>query len=113
MTTFSILTTGADKIAVSDPNGLTLTLVSVLVVFGCLLVLYGIYSLSGALFGKKAAKNTDVKGETEAAIATALHLYLSEQSHESEIHDSEPGTITIKTSGWPGRGNAMRPKPQK
>lgn len=102
----------------ADPNGLTLTLVSVCVVFGCLLVLFLCYSLSGYLFtrdrsgkskkGKKAPKGAlsgeeaaavaiavdqylGESDEVQAAIATALHLYLNE-----EVHDIESGIITIK-----------------
>ena len=106
-----ILTAGADKMAVSDPHGFTLTLVSVAVVFSALIILYFIYSLSGNIVSGKykhkgstpddsqavaaaiamALEQEACSDEAEAAIATALHLYLSES-----IHDIEPGIITIK-----------------
>jgi len=128
MTTFlcSILplTAGADRIMHTDPHGWTLTLVSVSVVFCALIILYGVYSLSGAIFshggevkkkvrckvrhghkpeGEVAAAiavalNAECNGEVNAAIATALHLYLNDQ-----VHDIESGVITIKRPGaWAG-----------
>lgn len=121
MTTFlfnTVLTAGSDKMAASDPHGWTLTLVSVMVVFSALIILYFLYTFSGNIFaGKykrkpkapKVPKGTDEAavaaaiamaleaesgcGEVEAAIATALHLYLGEA-----VHDIEPGFITIKHS---------------
>ena len=112
MTTFlfSILTAGAEKMAVSDPHGWTLTLISVCVVFSALLVLYFMYSLSGNIFSGKfngrkkngcpdgaaaaaiaLALEAEMSDAVEAAVATALHLYLSET-----VHDIEPGFITIR-----------------
>ena len=117
-----------------DPHGWTLTLISVGVVFSALIVLYFIYNFSGNIFsGKykrkpkapKAAKgapsgevaaaiamalNAEAGGETEAAIATALHLYLSES-----VHDFEPGFITLKhtTSAWDDRQFNFRKTPRK
>ena len=108
MMSLPILTAGADKMAVTDPHGWTLTIISVCVVFTALIILYGIYSLSGGIFsGKFKRKPKGMDGEiaaaiamaleaekgseTEAAVAAALHLYLNEG-----IHDVEPGIITIK-----------------
>ncbi|MCR5841750.1 MAG: OadG family protein [Bacteroidales bacterium] len=124
MTTFLYsllpLTAGGDRMAQIDPHGWTLTLVSVSVVFSALIILYFIYNFSGNLFsGKfkrkpkapKAAKGeisgevaaaiamaleAEAGGEAEAAIATALHLYLSDA-----IHDVEPGIITIRRTPSP------------
>ena len=47
--------------------------------------------------------------ETEAAIATALHLYLS-----GSVHDIEPGIITIKPapSAWAGKSITFRKNPK-
>lgn len=121
MTTFlySFLTAGADKMAQTDPHGWTLTLISVGVVFCALIILYFVYSFSGAIFSgkikfKKASKpgkeadaataaaialalddfcgNSDEK----AAIALALHLYLNDS-----VHDMEPGVVTIRKSAAP------------
>ncbi|MCQ2166707.1 MAG: OadG family protein [Bacteroidales bacterium] len=97
-----------------DPHGLTLTLVSVCVVFGALLLLYRAYHLIGNFFngkfagrhkGKKDEEqaaaiavaldryiNEECGGEEQAAIAAALHLYLEEEG----VHDLESGIITIR-----------------
>ena len=133
MTTFLcniLLTAGSDRMMQTDPNGLTLTLISAGVVFAALIVLYFIYSFSGALFsGKfkrtpKAPKSTpdaevaaaialaldmEQDGDTYAAIATAVHLYLSEA-----IHDVEPGIVTIvrKESGWNNKELNFRKLPR-
>ena len=136
MTTFLYnipLTAGGDRMAQIDPNGWTLTLISVSVVFAALIVLYFIYSFSGALFSgkfkrapkpKKAAKGTpdaevaaaialalDMEngGDVYAAIATAVHLYLSDA-----VHDVEPGIITIvrKESGWNNKELNFRKLPR-
>lgn len=105
------LTAGAGRMAVSDPHGWTLTLISILVVFSALVILYCLYSLSGHLLSGRFKEKAGGKGddaaiaaaiamaleaetsseEVEAAIAAALHLYLGES-----VHDIEPGFITIK-----------------
>ena len=96
-----------------DPHGLTLTLVSVCVVFFALLLLYRAYSLIGEGFTGKIGRKSRGKAaeeaaaiavaidrymdekcgtEQEAAISVALHLYLQEEA----VHDIESGIITIK-----------------
>lgn len=111
---------------------MTLTVIAVLVVFGCLLILFGIYSLSGALFSgklglarreRKATAKEDAEiaaaialaleaeagTEEQAAIALALHLYCTES-----VHDHESGTITIKGnsgSRWGDKGLNFRKTP--
>lgn len=90
-----------------DPNGWTLTLVSVCVVFTALLILYLAYSLIGEVMVRRgvispkavrmrrkmrAASHGDCS--EQAAIALALHCYLIEKQ-ESDIHDNESGIITI------------------
>ena len=134
MTTFLcniLLTADGDRMMQTDPNGLTLTLISVSVVFAALIVLYCIYSLSGALFsGKfkrerkpsvKASPDAEVAaaialaldmeqdGDTYAAIATAVHLYLSDS-----IHDVEPGIVTIRrtSSAWNDKALTFRKLPR-
>lgn len=136
MTTFlySIvpLTAGGDRMAQIDPHGWTLTLISVSVVFAALIVLYFVYSFSGNLFsGKFKRKRTVIPSSAEgspevaaaialaldmenggddyAAIATAVHLYLSEA-----IHDVEPGIVTIvrKESGWNNKELNFRKLPR-
>ncbi len=137
MTTFlyslMLLTAGGDRMAQIDPHGWTLTLISVSTVFLALIILYFVYSFSGNIFsGKykfqrkpKAAKGkiddevaavialaleAEAGGETEAAIATALHLYLSDA-----VHDLEPGIITLRRnpSAWDNKQLNFRKLPRK
>ncbi len=139
MTTFLyniVLSSGSDRMAQIDPHGWTLTFISVSVVFLALLILYGLYSLSGGLFSgsikfkakpktAKACKGEDaavaaaialaldaeINGtETEVAIATALHLYLNDA-----VHDIEPGIITIKRSqsDWSLKSRNFRKSPRQ
>jgi len=106
-----------------------LTLISVSVVFAALIILFVLYSLSGAIFtGKfkrkpKSKANPDAGtaaaialalerytsgGDEPAAIALAIHLYLSES-----VHDFEPGFITIRQaedSGWRNKSLTFRKK---
>lgn len=119
--TLGIVQSKAERIAQKDPHGLTITLVSVSVVFGSLLLLFIAYTIVGIvcntdfkkLFAKcrsrkkKAGAEPDAdtaaaialaldlaqneSNETEAAIAMALHLYLNEQ-----VHDKESYVITIR-----------------
>ena len=103
-----------------DPHGWTLTIISVSTVFAALIILYFIYNFSGNLFSGKfkrkpkapkpakgeisgevaaaiaMALEAEAGGEAEVAIATALHLYLSEA-----VHDVEPGIITIRRTSSP------------
>ena len=103
-----VLTAGADRMAVTDPHGWTLTVISIIVVFAALIILYCIYGLLGEIFmgtfkrKKKApAAVTAVASDdagTAAAIAVALDLYIREN-----MHDDEPGFITIAprdNSNW-------------
>lgn len=93
----------AEKFSQVDPWGIGITFVGMAVVFFSLLLLYLVffnvtkllnYKLKLAL--KKEGKTTaaDVKeeelsGEVNAAIAMAIHLYMS------EIHDRENMVLTI------------------
>ncbi len=120
---------GAMRMKDLDPHGFTLSLVAVLVVFSALIVLFLVYSLSGAVFtgrfksrGKKSSpKTADAEtaaaiamalslcsggDEVPAAIAAALHLYLSES-----VHDPEPGFVTIRRdlpSTWGDKSHLFR-----
>lgn len=125
MTTFlfSLLTAGSDRMAQTDPHGWTLTLISVAVVFLALVILYFIYSFSGAIFSGKISfkgKPKAPKGSADAEVAAAIALALqAEYSSDDEIaavtalclylgesiHDVESGVITIKhnpASAWNG-----------
>ena len=127
-----LLTAGSDRMAQIDPHGWTLTLISVSVVFAALIILYFVYTLSGGIFSGKfsaalkrlrpkkkpkapkggeeaeiaaaiaMALEAELGSATQAAIATALHLYLSDA-----VHDVESGIITIRTdcSGWKNHSN--------
>ena len=140
MTTFLyniLLTAGGDRMMETDPHGWTLTLISVTVVFTALIVLYFIYSFSGGLFSgkfKRAPKpkkrsvipsevegsqiaaaialalDMECSGDEYAAIATAVHLYLTQS-----VHDVEPGIVTIRRteSGWNNKALNFRKLPQR
>lgn len=103
-------------IAMKDPHGAIITLVSVSVVFSALIILYFAYSFIGKLSSgqikmperkaKTASKgqpspeeaaaialalDRELNGETYAAIGLALHRYLNDT-----VHDTESYIITIK-----------------
>ena len=87
----------------SDPLGVGMTMIGMGIVFLSLLLLYqGFlyitkllnYQMKRSLSKKGESKESiekqvDVSGDVHAAIATALHLYLS------EIHDFENTVLTI------------------
>lgn len=84
--------------------GWVLVIVSVLVVFGSLTILYFIYSLIGRISSRNMSRKAlppehsiDSSGAEAAAIAMALNLYLGEYAH-----DRESGAITIieQASNW-------------
>lgn len=99
-----------------DPSGLTLTLVSVSVVFGALLILFGAYTITGKIFTREAKTSGPAGSSAEeaAAVAVALDLFLSQEGgasdeqaaaiavaldrflEEESVHDIESGIITIK-----------------
>ena len=92
-----------------------LSIVSILVVFACLIILWGIYSLLGALLcGKislprKSAHPAD-EAEVAAAIATALELYLTEQ----EERPKSIITIRPRSGGaWTDKSLTLRKSPTR
>ena len=126
MTLISLLATRG-----TPPEGWTLSIVAVAVVFSALLILFLLYSLSGAVFtGKlkeavRKAPKRRADDETAAAIAMALNSYLSDDDvpaaialalhlHLSEsVHDIEPGIITIRRaedSTWRNKSLTFRKK---
>jgi Na+-transporting methylmalonyl-CoA/oxaloacetate decarboxylase gamma subunit len=133
MTTFLfsfILTAGGDRMAQTDPHGWTLTLISVTTVFAALIILYFIYNFSGNIFSGKYKRKPKAKkgtpdaevaaaialaldmeqgGDDYAAIATAVHLYLTES-----VHDVEPGIVTIvrTPSAWNSKSLNFRKLPR-
>ena len=127
ITFLSNMTAGAERMAATDPSGWTLTLISVGVVFGALIILYFVYKFSGDIFSGKfkrsprkkadaevaaaiaAALDMEADGDTYAAIAAALHVYYSDS-----VHDVEPGIVTIrrKESGWANKSLNFRKLPR-
>lgn len=112
----------------TDPHGWTLSIVAVAVVFSALIILFVLYSLSGAIFTgrfKRKGKQT-CDADTAAAIALALHQYASADDEAAviaaaihlylseSVHDTEPGIITIRRdipSGWGDKSLNLRKKP--
>ncbi len=134
MTTFLysfVLTAGGERMMQTDPHGWTLTLISVMVVFLALIILYFIYSFSGNLFSGKykrrpkavrsgtpdeevaaaiaLALDMEQDGDTYAAIAAAVHLYLNDA-----VHDGEPGIVAIRRapSAWENKQLNFRRLPR-
>ena len=126
----------AQRMAEQDPHGWTLSVVSVSVVFSALAILWFFFWLLFERPAKRAdlssrAKSRDLpdskrptpevaaaialaldmeeSGDDYAAIATALHLYLS-----TSAHDAESFVITIKKapSAWKEKGHNFRNLPR-
>ena len=127
------MTAGAQRMAQTDPHGLTLSLIAIFTVFTALLILYIIYSCIGKVANADAsvmrlrrrrrsgntpdeetaaaitmALEAELGAETDAAIAMALYLYLNDQ-----VHDAEPGIITFapRTGEWGQPVNNFRKNP--
>ena len=130
---------GSQRMARTDPHGLILTIVSVTVVFCALAILWFLFwilferpakkkSTAASKTVKKAAKakggkaegevaaaiamalDMESNGDTYAAIATALHLYLNDS-----VHDQESFISTIKpsqSSNWTDRTQTFRRMPR-
>ena len=124
----------AQKMARQDPHGWILSITSVSVVFGALAILWFLFWL---LFERPAKQKAQPKkaavrkadsidaetaaaialaldmeqgGDTYAAIAMALHLYLSDA-----VHDNESFVITIKrppVSAWNDKSQNFRQLPR-
>lgn len=119
---------GADQMKERDPHGWILSITSVSVVFAALALLWFLFWL---LFDRRAGKASQKKakgtpdeaiaaaialaldmeqdGDTYAAIATAVHLYLSDT-----VHDTEPGILTIRrtNSNWNNKALNFRKLPR-
>ncbi|MCQ2120126.1 MAG: lamin tail domain-containing protein [Bacteroidales bacterium] len=123
----------SDIMKEKDPHGFVLTIISVMVVFLSLFILSRIFKYVGKASmrsGKKAPKPVKGKGmspeaaaavalalqqeyggEAEAAIAMALHSYLSECAHDRESY-----ILTIRpTSGsqWNDKTQTFRKTPRR
>ena len=127
----------AQKMARTDPHGFILSLVAVSVVFSALAILWFFFWLLFERPAKRkaqpkkapvakpvAGKSPDAEvaaaiamaldmeqgGDTYAAIAMALHLYLGEA-----VHDNESCVITIqpsKAAGWNNKAQTFRKLPR-
>ena len=133
--------TNAQKMARTDPHGLILSVTSISVVFGALALLWGLFTLLFKMLNREKgqkpkkvkktkagpAKASDMPDEVAAAVALALdmescgdeyaavaaavHLYLSES-----VHDIEPYIITIRPSegsAWSNKSFTFRKSPKK
>lgn len=134
MNTEGILESGSEQMARTDPYGVILTITSVSVVFGSLLILMIIFTISGNTFsGKyrrtrrkaKSPKDGSPDAETAAAIAMALSmeggedeaaaiamaldLYLSGSAHDSESYIL---TIAGRPSAWSNKELMKRKYPR-
>ena len=132
------ITEGAKALAASDPHGWTLTLISVSVVFGALIILYIIYTLLGGFmsgaFKEKWEKRRKSRpsaaspdAETAAAIALALSLEGGENETAAaiavalelarldEAHDAESYVITFAhpCGPWADKRATFRKYPKK
>ena len=115
----------AESMKERDPHGWILTVVSVGVVFCALALLWFLFWLLFDRPARKAARPKKTKpvkgtadaeiaaaialaldmecsGDTYAAIATAVHLYLNE-----EVHDLESGIITIRRTNSPWNDKSL------
>lgn len=123
-----ITETSAEMFGRLDPTGIALTIISMSVVFAALILLYLVYKLIGNLNQNKykikvikpaflkgektqVAEEMELSGETNAAIALALSLYVA------QIHDFENTTITIKKisrpySPWSSKIYGLRNNPK-
>jgi Na+-transporting methylmalonyl-CoA/oxaloacetate decarboxylase gamma subunit len=120
--------TTAEMFGRLDPSGFALTLISMLVVFSALILLFFVYKFVGNLnqnkykvtvkkprffTGEVIQENVDVElsGEINAAIAMALSMYVA------QTHDFENTTITIKKvakpySPWSSKIYGLRNNPK-
>lgn len=76
--------------AVNDPHGITITVISVAVVFATLITLYFAYAIIGKVVNRKSGDRSE---EIAAAVSLALHEYADERAHDKESY-----VITIKRS---------------
>lgn len=116
-----------EKFVAIDPYGIGMTSIAMFVVFSALAILYIIYKNIGRFFLRKAtsaakkdqpliitgkhAKDGEMSGEVNAAIAMALYLY------QSELHDEENTVLTIKKvsrnySPWSSKIYTLRKSPR-
>ncbi|MBR6001736.1 MAG: hypothetical protein IK045_02615 [Bacteroidales bacterium] len=104
---------GSNRMGRIDPHGWTLTVTSVSVVFGALLILLIIFTISGNTISgkykrrlKKEFSHSKASPDAEiAAIAMALELYLNDEVHDKESYRI---TITSVTPRWSDKTRNFR-----
>lgn len=121
-----VIVTAGEKFGKMDPYGVGMAVIAMSVVFLALMLLYvvfkntkKIYSINlKKLFAKKEVavevaevSQEEISGEVNAAIAMALHLYIS------ELHDHEEAVLTIKKvartySPWSSKIYGLRNHPR-
>ena len=108
-----------------DPYGIGMTFIAMFVVFSALVILFIIYKNMGKFFIRRAApkkeklqvetgisaKEAEMSGEVNAAIAMALYLF------QSELHDQENTVLTIQKvsrnySPWSSKIYTLRKSPR-
>ena len=102
------ITEGAKKMLELDPHGWILAAVAVSVVFLCLLILFGLYSLSGYLF-TRAGKSKPAEApedDLQQAACIAVALYLKE-------NESSVSPIANEPTAWGARQRTFRKLPGK
>lgn len=94
-----------------SPQDWTLCAVSISVVFACLLILWGVYSLSSAIFTGRLGRRKGKDADEDADIAAAIALAISMET-ESE-RGSEDNVLTFSPSEriWSDRKMLFRKKP--
>ncbi len=103
----------------NNSSGFEMALTAMLVIFGALTLLLLVYKVIGKIFFRRASKTrdagfnkeTEMSGELNAAIATALFLY------QNEMHDQENTVLTIQKvsrnySPWSSKIYMLRKNPR-
>ena len=118
-----ILVSGAGAIAEMDPHGWILTLISLVIVFLSLLILYFVYAIAGGIASgqfkaqaeqrklrRSIRRHPEPDEETAAAIAYALYLHAQEGAVEKE-----PGYLTTGSGPgpWSDKSLTLRKSPTR
>ncbi|MBR2947277.1 MAG: OadG family protein [Bacteroidales bacterium] len=111
----------------TDPHGLIMTLVAMIVVFSALIILFFLFKITGNIAIRSLQKKSDessaetgstktdvaeASAETYAAIGVALHLF----KEENEAHDEESFMLTLQHtdrtySPWSSKIYTLRQTP--
>lgn len=111
----------------TDPHGLIMTLVAMIVVFSALIILFFLFKITGNIAIRSLQKRSDessaetgstktdvaeASAETYAAIGVALHLF----KEENEAHDEESFMLTLQHtdrtySPWSSKIYTLRQTP--